>query len=91
MTRCQHNKEVIAYEEYVTTTAHHFHNGQYASSDSTEDGSGDYNGIIHIHCTQCDKMWTFNRFVSLRGLKRIPQWVQEYAERAGIPFCAVRR
>ena len=89
MTRCKHSDEVIINEEFITTTAHHFHDGQYALSDSII--GGDYNGIIHIHCKSCNRRWTFNRFVSLRGLKRIPQWVQEYAEQAGIPFVAVRR
>ena len=88
MTRCKHLNVVIS-EEYVTSTGHYITQGDYDGSVS-EAASGDYTGIIEAQCRDCDVVWRGSRYVTAKGLRRAPRWVQDCAEMVGIPFMLKR-
>lgn len=86
MPRCKHLNVTIA-EEFQTATVHYIANGVYDTSVSEPDMSDDgYTGMIEVRCRDCGIRWRGSRFVSAKGLLRVPQWVRDCAEQAGIPF-----
>jgi hypothetical protein len=91
VTRCKHPNASIT-EEFVTATEHYIINGVYDTSVS-EPYMGDegYTGIIEVTCRDCDVSWRGSRYVTAKGLRRVPKWVQDYAEQSGIPFRVKRR
>ena len=88
--RCKH-ANLLIHEEYVTATTHYIEDNEYAGSLSIIDGSGEYSGKLHFHCQECGMMRTYNRYVSIAGFRRLPKWIRESAEAAGIPFVIVGR
>ena len=89
MTRCKHSRVEII-EEYVCASIHIVIDGQCADHNN-DPGGGSYTGWIEVNCFTCGYSHKWNRYVSVAGLRRVPQWVQIAAEAAGCSFVAVRR
>ena len=83
--RCKHLSQCEVAEEMITHISHIIVNGQKVN-EVFEDGQGYHTGFIEIRCTECGYSRRFNRYVSVRGLRHVPAWARQMADRAGIPF-----
>ena len=89
MARCKHQRVEVT-EQFLCATVHTVENG-HSVDHYAEPMEGEYTGIILARCLNCGYERKFNRYVSMAGLRRVPQWVQDAAEAAGCPFVVVRR
>ena len=86
-SRCKHD-HITVYEEFTTSTQHTLADGECFHLN--EPMNGEYTGWINIRCLDCGQAGRFNRYVSVAGLRRIPQWVREAAEKTECEFVVVR-
>lgn len=88
MKRCSHTQLEI-HEETKDSITHILADGQKID-EVFDDGQGEPTGFIEVSCLLCGGSWRFNRFVSVRGLCRVPMWVREVVNIAGVPFKITR-
>ena len=89
MTKCRHTLVDFS-EELIDAITHVVENGEKVD-EVFDTGTGQTTGFMNIYCRRCKRHWRFNRFVSIAGLRRVPNWIKEMAEMLNIPFIVVRK
>ena len=88
MTRCKHSRVEIT-EQFLCATVHTVAGGCCVDH-YNEPMEGEYTGTILVKCLDCGYERKFSRYVSLKGLRRMPEWAKTACELAGCPFVVVR-